>query len=185
MAGPGWQTWGGGEHGFGFCTGTLVTLCSFVPIIYAGVFRPFPLLEWVGASRWEPSFDQMEIPAPGRLVLLTALGALGLGSIVKLPLESSIALATIYFCRPRRKLSCLRYFPPGPLTLGAVPYKRSTRWMLMGKKLHWTQFFSNASAVNQNNSLKKCFTACRFNPSSTFSYYVRQSESASIWLYWV
>lgn len=125
----------------------------------------------------------MGVPAPGRLVLLAVLGTLGLGSLVKLPLESSIALATIYFCRPRRKLSCLRYFPPGPLSLGGCALQEIYKVNSVGQRATLnTQFFSNASAANQNNSFKKCFAACRLNLSSTFSYYVRQSESASIWL---
>lgn len=70
----------------------------------------------------------MEVPAPGRLVLLAVLGTFGLGSIVKLPLESSIALATIYFCRPGKKTQLLEVLSTRASFFGGdVPYKRSTR----------------------------------------------------------
>lgn len=106
---PGWQRRGFGVgHCFGFCTCTLVTLSSRAPMIYTGTFHPCPLSvsgnERVGTQLW-PKGD----PSP-RQASAAVRPPWGLGSAVKLPLENSIALATIYVRGPRRKLRRWRYF---------------------------------------------------------------------------
>lgn len=58
-------------------------------------------------------------PSPGQAIAAHR-PPLGLGSVVKLPLENSLALATIYVHRPTRKLCRLRCFSTKPSYFGGM-----------------------------------------------------------------
>lgn len=149
MASPGCQRRG---CCFGFCTCTLVTLYSCVPVVYAGV-SSFPPLsvsrtQHVGTQLW-PNGD----PSPRQAADNPPLD---LGSVVKLSLENSIALATIYFCKLRRKLCRLRCFSTKASYFGGMYPTKDVEgecWWAKGYLGH--NFFKRLQQQTKTAALKK------------------------------
>lgn len=136
MASLGWQRWGwgGAERTALFFAPALWWPCTPVSLLFTLVSSILSHWVWGGACGNPTVTKGRSSPRQARAADHSPLD---LGSVVKLPLKNSIALATIYLHRHKRKLCRLRCFST-KVCLGDIPYKGCRKWMLMGKGLLWT-----------------------------------------------
>lgn len=169
-----WQVWAGRGGGGGaertalFFAPALWWPCTPVSLLFTLVSSILSHWVWGGACGNPTVTKGRSSP---RQASAADHSPLDLGSVVKLPLKNSIALATIYLHRHKRKLCRLRCFST-KVCLGDIPYKGCRKWMLMGKGLLWTH--NSLQRLQQQTRTaaffkKKYITACRSNLSSICS----------------
>ena len=171
---------------FRFCTCTLATLSSCVPVIYAGVFQAVPLLSVSGGACWHPAVTKgRSWPWVGALP-----GALGWRWLA---LENTIALNTIYLRGPRRKLQIKAHCYQGLFLCGDVYPTKDIEggncWLPEGSCEH--DFLQSLQQQTETAATERALLpsspAClvqALHALLTVSYHLRQSESTCIWLYW-